>query len=247
MINKIHPIDALEGLKKLKTNSVDLIITDPPYNIASGNALTIQQGKLKSTKDAWGQWDIHHPFDYDVFMCQVIIECYRVLRPGGSFYMFTAQEDNGYFIRQAVKKGFQLRRVMAMVKKNPLPSMSKRNWRSSFELCMYMTKPSSGKNAGYKDVTFNFLSQQDCINVFQYANGRKHTKHPTEKPQAFIELLVNISSNPGDVALDPFMGGGTTAAAAKKLGRKFIGFELNPEYIQMAENRLEQIDSGAKQ
>ena len=237
-INKTHPIDALKGLKKLETESVDLVITDPPYNIASTQKLTIQQGELMSTDKAWGQWDTFHPFDYDIMMCQVLIECYRVLKPGGSLYMFTAQEDNGYFIHKAMQRGFQLRRVMAMVRKNPLPSFTKRNYRSAFELCMYMTKPSKGKNAGYRDVTFNFLSQQDCINVFHYANGRRITKHPTEKPQAFIERLVQVSSNPGDLVLDPFMGGGTTAAAAKKHNRKFIGFELNPEYIKMGQKRL---------
>ena len=243
-INKIHPIDALEGLKKLDSNSVDLIVTDPPYNIASNNALTIQQGELKSTADAWGKWDTYHPFDFVNVICQVIIECYRVLKPGGSFYMFTAQEDNGYFIKKAVARGFQLRRVMAMVKKNPLPSLSKRNWRSSFELCMYMTKPSIGRNSGYKDVTFNFLSQQDCINVFHYANGKRYTKHPTEKPLSFIERLVCVSSNKGDLVLDPFMGSGTTAVAAKKHGRNFIGFDLCKEYIKMANKRLGEIKNG---
>ncbi|AQQ71410.1 Modification methylase MboII [Limihaloglobus sulfuriphilus] len=241
-INRIHLMDALEGLKKLENDSVDLIVTDPPYNIASANALTIQRGSLKSTEAAWGDWDMFHPFDYKILICRVLIESYRVLKPGGSLYMFTAQEDNGYFIHKARERGFQLRRVLAMVRKNPLPSFSKRNWRSGFELCMYLTKPSKGKNSGYKDVTFNFLSQQDCINVFVYTNGKKHTKHPTEKPQDFIELLVMISSNPGDLVVDPFMGGGTTAAASRKHGRRFIGFELNKDYIKMGNKRLSDLE-----
>ena len=246
-INKIHPIDALHGLKQMQSNSVDLVVTDPPYNIASKSGLTIQQGKLKSTEEAWGKWDMYHPFEYDVMLCQVIIECYRVLKPGGSFYMFTAQEDNGYFIRKALQRGFQLRRVLTMVKSNPLPSFSKRNWRSSFELCMYLTKPSAGKNSGVKDVTFNFLSQQECVNVFHYSCSKRHTKHPTEKPQAFIERLVQVSSNPGDLVLDPFMGSGTTAAAAAKHGRNFVGFEINSDYIDMATKRINEIKSEAEE
>ncbi len=246
--NTIQQTDAIEGLKQLKDNSVDLIITDPPYNIASDTAMTIQRGKLISTRKAWGQWDTFHPFDYKLLINQVLSQAYRVLRPGGALYMFTAQEDNGYFIHHALERGFVVRRVLAMVRKNPLPSMAKRNWRSGFELCMYLIKPEQertstgralqGQKCGPRP-TFNFLSQQECVNVFHYANGHRRTAHPTEKPQAFIERLVQVSSNAGDLVVDPFMGGGTTAAACKRLGRRFRGFDTNAKYVRMARDRVE--------
>ena len=230
-VNKVYLLDCLEGLKKLEENSIDLIITDPPYNIANSKKLTKVGNKIVSTQEAWGKWDVYHPFEYDLLIMNVLSQCYRVLKEGGVFYMFTANEDTGYFIRKAIQRGFMLRNMLSIVKKNPLPSFAKKNWRHGFELCMYLTKG--------KTKTFNFLSQQDCINYYQHALGRKDTKHPTEKPLPFIMRLVQVSSNKNDVVLDPFMGSGTTAVAATKLGRRFVGFETNPEYMQMIHTRLE--------
>ena len=230
MWNRIYKMDALVGLKRLADNSVDLVVTDPPYNIAAKDRSTMQRGKIVSTMQAWGAWDCYHPFDYDILIMSVISECYRVLKPGGALYMFTAREQNGFFIRQAVARGFVYRNQLTIVKKNPLPSFSKSNWRSAFETCLYVTKGKPKK--------FNFVSQADCKNVFHYSNTRHLTKHPTEKPLDFIKLLVRVSSNENDLVLDPFMGSGTTAAACKELGRNFLGFELEPEYIKMANERL---------
>lgn len=228
--DKIYQMDALEGLKQLPDSSVDLVITDPPYNIAADDKKTMRGGKPISTMKVWGAWDRFHPFDYDVLIMSVISQCYRALKPGGVLYMFTAQEQNGYFIRQARMRGFIYRNQLAIVKKNPIPSLAKSNFRHAFELCMYLTK---GKAS-----TFNFISQQVCKNVFPYSNSRRCTKHPTEKPLAFIKQLVEVSSNKGDLVVDPFMGSGTTAVACQELGRRFMGFEINPEYIRMAEDRL---------
>ena len=229
-LDTIHQMDAFAGLEQLPDESVDLVVTDPPYNIASKQKLTVLGGKLMTTADAWGAWDTFHSFDYDLFVGRVISQCYRVLKPGGSFYMFSAREDNGFFIRRAVERGFTYRNQLAMIRKCALPSFGKKNWRSGFELCLYMTKG--------KATTFNFLSQAECRNVHAYASNFKKTKHPTEKPLEFIRRLVLVSSNPGEIVLDPFMGGGTTAAAAKETSRRFIGFEKESEYIRMAEERL---------
>lgn len=228
--NKIYLMDALEGLKRLPDGSVDLVITDPPYNIAATDRTTMKGGKPLSTMQAWGAWDCMEPFDYDVLIMGVISQCYRVLKPGGAMYMFTAREQNGYFVRQAMIRGFTYRNQLAIVKKNPLPSLSRSNWRSAFELCMYVTKGKPG--------IFNFLSQQDCKNVFFYSNTHRQTDHPTEKPLEFVRLLVKMSSNDGDLVLDPFMGSGTTAVAARDADRDFIGFETNETYVKMAEDRL---------
>ena len=119
---------------------------------------------------------------------------------------------------------------LGQIQENPQPSFSKTNWRSAFEACMYLTKG--------KPKTFNFVSQTECKNVFHYANTHRQTRHPTEKPLDLIKLIVLVSSNEDDLVVDPFMGSGTTAAACKELGRNFLGFELEPEYIKMANERL---------
>ena len=229
-LNRIHQIDAIEGLRRLPDASVDLVVTDPPYNIAAADRITMKSGTPMSTQKAWGAWDSFHPFDFDVLIMQVISECFRVLKPGGAFYMFTAREQNGYFVRKAVERGFVYRNQLVMAKKNPLPSLSKSNWRSAFEVCMYLTKGKPG--------VFNFVSQAECKNVFHYSNTRRATKHPTEKPLDLIKLIVQVSSNEGDLVLDPFMGSGTTAVAAQDLKRVFLGFDLERDYIEMARARL---------
>ncbi|MCK4873262.1 MAG: site-specific DNA-methyltransferase [Phycisphaerales bacterium] len=231
-VNRIHRGDAIEGLSKLEDESVDLVVTDPPYNIADSNKKTIRNGEVMTTKKAWGSWDSRHPFDHDLLIMKVISECYRVLKPGGALYMFTARQDNGFFVRHALARGFTYRTQLVMIKTPALPSIYKNAWRSAFEVCMFLTKGRLG--------TFNFLSQQQLVNVFHYTIRHRATSHPTEKPLVFIERLVQVSSNPGDLVLDPFMGSGTTAVACKRFGRRFVGFELNRDYLKMANQRLRQ-------
>ena len=230
-VNHIYCIDALEGLKRLSEESVDLMVTDPPYNIASKQKKTKQGGKIVSTMEAWGEWDTYHPFDYDLLIMRVISESYRVLKTGGSMYLFTARQDNGFFCRKAVERGFTYKNQLAILKRNPLPHFQKTNWRSAFELCLYVSKG--------KPKTFHFLSQQECVNVYPYPIPQKETAHPTEKPLGFIRRLIQVSSNEGELVVDPFLGSGTTAVACQQVGRDFIGFEMSREYVQMAENRLQ--------
>lgn len=229
-IDKVFHGDCMDLFRTIPDESVDLVVTDPPYNVASEYSLTKQGDRILSTKEAWGQWDTYHKFDYDLLIMRILTECYRVLKKGGSMYMFTANRDNGYFMRKAQERGFTCRNQLAIIKKNPLPQYKKNNWRSAYELCMYLTKG--------RAKTFNFLSQRNCVNTYPYVIGRKQSKHPTEKPLGFIKRLVQVSSRPGDIVLDPFMGSGTTAVACKESGRHFIGAETSSDYIKMIDKRL---------
>lgn len=227
----IYNDNCLDAIKELQDESIDLVVTDPPYNIGDTNKRTKVGNKIVPNMEAWGEWDNYDKKEYDEFIFKLIAEMYRVLKKGGSFYMFSAREDNGFFIREAVRVGFTYRNQLAIIKTNPLPHFVKNNYRSAFELCFYVTKG--------KPKTFNFLSQQDCINIYPYIIGKKYTKHPTEKPLVFIEKIVKISSNENDTVLDPFIGSGTTAVACKNLNRKCIGVEINKKYCDMSIKRLE--------
>ena len=229
-VNRIYQKDAIEGLKQLDDESVDLVVTDPPYNIASKNKKTIRHGKLMSTMQAWGAWDAMHPFDHELLMLQVTSQCYRVLKPGGTLYMFTSEEDNGYYIRKAKERGFVFKTQLAIAKTLQLPSFFKNCWRHAYQLCFSVSKG--------RPKTFNFLSQREMVNLYSYPIKHKQTTHPTEKPLEFIKRLIAVSSNKGDLVLDPFMGSGTTAFACQELGRQFLGFERDSEYVKMARDRL---------
>lgn len=232
---EVRRCDAIEGLKSLRGQSVDLVVTDPPYGLAAPGRSTKLRGKVVPTMKAWGAWDHRSQFSQDLLILQTLDEAWRVLKPGGALYMFSSTQNAGYFVRKAEQRGFQFRSQIALVKKNPLPSWSKRSWRSGHEVCFYVTKG--------RPKTFNFLSQRELVNVYSHWSRQKETRHPTEKPLELIERLVRVSSNPGELVVDPFLGSGTTAVAARKLDRRFVGFDLSEEYLEMARDRLARADS----
>jgi len=229
---KIYCDDCFNVINEIPDNSIDLVIADPPYNISDSSKRIMLRNKIMSTMEAWGQWDSYDKKEYDEFIFRLITEMYRVLKKGGSFYMFSDRKDSGFFVREAERVGFTYKNLLAIVKTNPLPHFVKNNYRSAFELCFYVSKG--------KPKTFNFLSQQDCVNIYSYVIGKKDTKHPTEKPLGFIEKIVKISSNENDTVLDPFIGSGTTAVACKRLNRRCIGIEINKEYCDITVKRLSQ-------
>lgn len=117
-------------------------------------------------------------------------------------------------------------------KRNPIPQMRKKNFRSSFDMCVLFTKDKDKKCD-----PFNFLSQAEMKNVQEY-NLRKLTKHPTEKNLELVKRFVKISSNENDLVLDPFAGSSTTAVACLELKRRFICIEKSPEFVKMSEERI---------
>ena len=119
-----------------------------------------------------------------------------------------------------------------MVKCNPLPSFNKSNYRNAFELAFFVSKG--------KPNTLNFLSQQRMHNVYYHQIGStKETKHPTEKPIKLFKRLISISSNEKDTVFDPFMGSGTTAIASMQTRRNYIGFEMDDNYIEAINKRIQ--------
>jgi site-specific DNA-methyltransferase (adenine-specific) len=112
----------------------------------------------------------------------------------------------------------------------PAPAPPRSGWQSGAELCLYGYKP--GRH--FADGMFNNVIDSDS---FRYGQPGK-VDHPTQKPLATIQPLLNVSTQRGDLILDPFMGSGTTGVAAVKLGRKFIGIEIEPKYFEIACRRI---------
>lgn len=213
---------------------IDLILTDIPYNIGTKDRWGLVGGISTSNYVSFGDWDDMPIEHYDDMVLTFLSESYRLLKDGGAIYFFTAREDNGYFTRKAKEIGFEYQNTIALVKSNPIPSMGFRNYRSCFELCAYMSKG--------KVKTFNFVSQGYCKNVFETGNKHGITMHPTEKPLDLMIKMIRVSSNVGDLVLDPFAGSSTTLEACIKTGRNGIGIEKNREYFEMSKQRLYQYD-----
>ena len=235
-LNRIYCMDALEGMKQIEDKSIDLILTDQPYNISNyGNSLTKKGNKIVVADFGdWDKWD--NIEEYFLWCLKWVKEVERILIDNGSFYVFF---DNHYadHLTYLIEKETTLRQKtpIILVKNNPIPHIQKTNFRSSFERATLFIK-----NLDKKPKTFNFLSQKEMCNTMFYNIGQKETEHPTEKPLEIIKRLIRVSSNEGELVLDMFMGSGTTAVACKQLNRNFIGFELEQKYVDIANKRLAQ-------
>jgi len=240
-LNKIYCMDAIEFLRKIPDNFVDLILTDPPYNISKLNDKRdrsklnspIMRRKKEINYD-FGEWDNMERKEFLDFTKKWLKECCRVLKKDGTLISFFNKEDISYLGWISKKYGVRTRNIFTWHKTNPVPSFRKVNYLSA---CEFAWIGSKGK---FK--TFNFKQQKEMHNFFETSNksGYGVTEHPTEKPIKLISHLIEIHSNQNDIVLDCFMGSGTTAIACKQLNRNFIGCEINEEYVKIAKKRISQ-------
>ena len=231
-LNKIYLESCLEGMAKMDDESVDLVFTDPPYYQFRAQNVT----SLKNHKDVVTEFEFDgysSEEEYLQFLEQVLAECYRVTKPGGAGYLFCGDDFVSYLNRLVEKVGFNFRKVIHWHKTNPFPAIHTRKmYANSMEMMVHFSK-GTPKTWNHKHVNemHNFIQTPICM-------GKERTKHKTQKPLKVCVPYLEISSNEGDVVLDPFMGSGTTAVAAKMLNRNFIGFEMNSTYLDFAEERL---------
>lgn len=220
-------------LPTLASETVDLVLLDPPYNISRKTNFAAGEKKGKDTDRfrvsmQFGDWD--NAFTgLDI----VLTECGRILKPHGTIICFYDLWKISDIANCFEKAGFTQMRFVEWVKTNPVPLNSKTN---------YLTNAREIAITGVK-------SGRPCFNS-QYDNGiyaypichDKGRFHPTQKPVALIEALIAKHSNPGDVVLDCFAGSGTTAVAATNIGRDFVGCEISEEFYQKACQRLQSLN-----
>ena len=251
--NNIYKGDCREILKKqIPNESIDLIFADPPYNL-SGNGL---KWKNKGLGGDWfmvnEKWDKMTESEYLKFTQGWLAECKRILKSHGSIYVSCTYHNIGELTMALKALGFTPRNIITWHKNNAMPSMTKRSFTHSCEYVLYFTKG--------KKWTFNYSElkkfnpdkakdgsekQMRDLWIMPVCQGKERIKdktgraaHPTQKPENLLERIILASSNKGDVVLDPFLGSGTTAFVAKKLGRKWIGIETDDKYIKIAEKRI---------
>jgi len=230
--NKIYQGDCIEELKKLPDESVDLIIADFPYNISNyGNSITKVGSKFK--KADFGEWDKFDLEEYCLWVVKVMKEFERVLKQKHQAYCWFDNHFTGHYTYLIEKEtGLTQKCPIVCYKRNPIPQIRKKNFRSSFDMCVLFTKDKNKKCE-----PFNFLEQSEMKNVQEY-NLKKLTEHPTEKNLELVKRFIKISSNKGDLVIDCFAGSGTTAVACLVLKRKFILIEKDDKYFKMCEDRI---------
>jgi DNA modification methylase len=224
--------DCLQELPKIESNSIDLIITDPPYLISrDSNFKQISDSTSKEMVTKYnisidfGDWDkVELDFNY------LFKEWFRILKKGGTLIVFYDIWKSNEIKESANMVGFKQPRVCAWTKTNPVPINSKTNYLSNATE-YFFTFVKGGKP------TFN-SEYDNGFYKFPICHGKERFQHPTQKPISLISQLIEKHSNIGDLILDNFAGTGTVGEACVKLDRKYILIEKEEIYFNMIENRL---------
>lgn len=230
--------DCLEVLKTIPDESVDCILTDPPYNLGlfMHNRNT-NLAKMRDNQFAYAGWDNIEYEEWCSNMREFLKECSRILKPKGTLISFMSIIKVESFIRFAEEVGFYYKTTGIWHKKNPMPRNMNLQFVNSTESWVYfINRGTSGTFHNNGKVVHDYLESSVTP-----LSEKKHGKHPTQKPLTIMKQLVNLTTNEGDIVLDPFMGSGSSCVAAALLNRNFIGIELNESYFDITSKRLEEV------
>ena len=232
-INKIYNMDCLEGMKQLPDESIDLVVTDPPYKIVQGGcsnkAVTINAcGGILNKHDGdnielvkKGKIFNHNEIQFNEWLPEI----YRVLKDNSHCYIMINGRNLAELQMEAEKVGFEFHNIIGWDKGNATPN---KWYMQRLEFILFLRK-GKAKN----------INNMGTTTLLQVPNLKKGTKqHPTEKPIDLMKILIENSSSENEIVLDPFIGVGSTALACKESNRQYIGFELDTNYYNIATKRI---------
>ena len=207
---KLFNENNLDFMKRLPDSSIDLILTDPPYNLSQ-----FSRGNIPLNPN-----DYIEPFT-------------RIIKPTGNIFIFTSYSLLGKWY-DAFNPLFSTFQIFVWHKTTPTQSVYHNSFLNSCELVVCLWNKGHTWNFSSQDQMHNFFECPSCM----FPEKIISPKHPTQKPLELIEHLLLISSNPNDIIFDPFMGVGTTGEAALKNNRRFIGIDIDEKYVKASLKRL---------
>lgn len=235
--------DAFELLAARPTDSVDLVVTDPPYNLSTDD-LGWDEKEWDTVNE---DWDRMSDDAHSTFTRRWVEEVVRVLRPGGSAWTFSTYHNRDFVGMGYRAAGLDILNEVVWYKRNAMPNVTQSRLTASHETILW--------GAVDDDYTFNYDAVRS--GTFDRLNPRnkqlrtvwdiptnkddaevRHGTHPTQKPLSVVERIFEVAAGEGDVVLDPFAGSGTTLVAAVQAGCDAVGYEQNPEYAALARDRL---------
>jgi len=232
-LDTIYCMDCIEGMKKIEDNSIDLVVTSPPYNINMTRG-DMWGKKKKGKKLEYGNYkDNLKQNEYEEWQKNILRECYRIIKPSGAIFY------------------------------NHKPRIQNKKYDNKYGLFPFLPRQEiiwdrgTGLNFNYSffvqtiEKIFLFAKKDFKINkgfakygeVWRFPPDFNNKNHPASFPLELPIKCIKSATQKGDIVLDPFMGSGTTAIACKMLNRHFIGFEINQEYVNIANKRLTNIPS----
>ena len=256
MKTNILYLKSSKSMSEVLDESVDLIVTSPPYNIDIQYGNKTKKGKVTESK-AVKYSDKMEESEYRELLRSVFDECKRVLKKDGSIWIniknrYTNGEIITPFWIQEYFSDYTLKNLI--VWNFDWGGSTNKRFAPRYEFVFWFTKDKNDYTFNLSDVSIpavnyrpdRYKSQlKNPSDVWKIpmvsGNFLERTGHPAQYPEKLIERIVLAGTNKGDVVLDPFMGSGTTAVVAKKLGRKYIGYEIVPEYIEMSNTRLSNV------
>lgn len=221
--------DSRDVIKQIPDNSIDFILTDPPYNLgqhSTGNIPLPGRSAMNNDVAEWDKIDFNPEEWADEFI--------RILKPSGNLFIFTSYNQLGRWYN-CLDHRFDTSNFMIWHKTNPAPKIFKAGFLNSCEMIF---------TCWNKKHTWNFISQAEMHNFIQSPicmspERLKNPKHPAQKPVSILKKMIEIASNKDDIIFDPFMGVGSTGVAALELDRRFIGVELDETFFAAAKKRIE--------
>jgi modification methylase len=242
--------DCISEMAKLPDNCIDMIFADPPYNLQlGGDLLRPDNSKVDAVDDDWDRFDSFET--YDTFTKAWLGECRRVLKDDGALWVIGSYHNIFRVGATLQDLGFWILNDIIWRKSNPMPNFKGTRFTNAHETLIW-----AAKSRGARRYTFNYDAMKMANDELQMRSdwtlplctGEERLKdengvkaHPTQKPEALLHRLILASTKPGDIILDPFFGTGTTGAAAKRLGRRFIGLEREPQYAKLAQDRIRKV------
>lgn len=224
-MKKLYNQDSLEILNTLESESIDLILTDPPYKITSRGSSGNSGGMLSTELSKKGKIFNHNDINVEDYATNF----YRILKNNSHCYIMCNHKNLQDFINEFTKVGFRFTKSLIWVKNNKIMG---KYYMGQFEYILFFQKGSKTiNNCGTSDILM-FDNKKD-----KDING--NNIHDTQKPIKLMELLIKNSSNENDIILDPFFGSGSTIIACENTNRNYIGIELEEKYFNYLKNIID--------
>jgi len=244
--NPEHSVRLLKGdciaiLNRARENSVDMIFADPPYFLSNGG-ITCHAGKMVSVNK--GKWDKSKGVEENhKFILEWLKACQRVLKPNGTIWV-SGTTHIIYSIGFAMQElGYKILNDIIWYKHNAPPNLSCRYFTHSTEIVLWAAKNQKSKHCFDYQLMKKTNQGKQMRNVWEISappfEEKKFGKHPTQKPVELLTRIILASTKEKDLVLDPFCGSSTTGVAAVLLNRKYVGIDLEDEYLHLSKKRLE--------
>ena len=248
-INTIINGECIAEMQKLPDSCIDLIIADPPYNLSKGGEWKWDNSvELKGMGGDWNkvmqEWDDFTLESYMTFTKSWLSEAQRILKPTGSMWIFGTYHNIGVINVMCQMLGIEIINEVIWYKKNAFPNLAGRRLTASHETILWCNK--GGKKREYYfdyeysksgDFSYDGLKApgKQMRTVWDISNNKEkceleYGKHPTQKPIRILKRMIKLASREGDIMLTPFSGSGSECVAAKIMGRKYIGIELDNSF-----------------